>query len=123
MVKYIHEAIHENLLTLSSRLKKYSARIDLLQAVQFIADSWRKVSIKTIQDCFAHCGSDTQTCRCRMGPILEMTSYCECTTSEITKSFHVLTAFFSVVIKMKIVRKQLLNKFETPDDIRRSGKR
>jgi hypothetical protein len=24
---------------------------------------------------------------------------------------------------MKIVRKQLLNKFETPDDIRRSGKR
>jgi hypothetical protein len=45
----------KNLLT-SSTAKEFSARIDLIQAVQFIADSWRRVITKTIQNCFAHCG-------------------------------------------------------------------
>jgi hypothetical protein len=54
LVNYIFEAIQENLLT-SSTAKKVSARIDLLQTVQFIADSWRIVSTKTIQNCSAHC--------------------------------------------------------------------
>jgi hypothetical protein len=39
MVNYILEEIQENLLTSSSTAKRVSARIDLLQAVQFIADS------------------------------------------------------------------------------------
>jgi hypothetical protein len=53
LVNYILEAIQENLLA-SSTAKEVSARIDLSQAVQFIADSWRRVSAKTIQNCFAH---------------------------------------------------------------------
>jgi hypothetical protein len=39
LVNYILEAVQENLLT-SSAAKEVSARIDLLQAAQFIADSW-----------------------------------------------------------------------------------
>jgi hypothetical protein len=38
LVNYILEAIQENLLASSSTAKEFSARIDLLQAVQFIAD-------------------------------------------------------------------------------------
>jgi hypothetical protein len=56
LVKYIFEAIQENKLTSSSTATEVSAGISLLQTVQFIADSWRKVSTKTIQNCFAHCG-------------------------------------------------------------------
>jgi hypothetical protein len=40
LVNYIPEATEENLLTISSTAKEVSARIVLLQAVQFIADSW-----------------------------------------------------------------------------------
>jgi hypothetical protein len=55
LVNCILEAIEENLLTSSSAAKEVNARIDLLQAAQFIADSWRRVSTKTTQNCFAHC--------------------------------------------------------------------
>jgi hypothetical protein len=40
LLKYILEAFQENLLTSSSTAKQVSARTDLLQAVQFIANSW-----------------------------------------------------------------------------------
>jgi hypothetical protein len=40
LANYILEAIQENLLASSSTDKQVRARIDLLQAVQFIADSW-----------------------------------------------------------------------------------
>jgi hypothetical protein len=46
-------------LRLWSNLRKcndISARTDISKASQFIADSWRKVSTKTIQNCFAVCG-------------------------------------------------------------------
>jgi hypothetical protein len=56
LVNYILEAIQENLLA-SSTAKEVSASTDLIQAVQFIADGWQRVSTKTIQNCFAHCGS------------------------------------------------------------------
>jgi hypothetical protein len=54
-VNFILEAIQENKFT-SSAAKEASARIDLLQTAQFIASSWRRVSTKMIQNCFAHCG-------------------------------------------------------------------
>jgi hypothetical protein len=53
LVNYILEAIQENLLTSSSTAKEVSAWIDLVQALQFIADNWLRVSMKIIQDCFA----------------------------------------------------------------------
>jgi hypothetical protein len=55
LVNYILEAVEENLLTSSSTSKEVSASIDLLHALQFIADSWRRVSTKTFQNCFDHC--------------------------------------------------------------------
>jgi hypothetical protein len=48
LVNYILEAIQENLLTSSPSAKKVSIRIDLLQTVQFIANSWQIVNTKTI---------------------------------------------------------------------------
>jgi hypothetical protein len=50
---YILEAIQENLLTSSSATEEVSARIDLFLAVQLISDSWQRVSIENIQNCFA----------------------------------------------------------------------
>jgi hypothetical protein len=62
LVIYILEAIQENLLTLSSAAKEVSARIDVLQAVEFIADSWRRLSTKTIA--LLTILLNTQTWRC-----------------------------------------------------------
>jgi hypothetical protein len=56
LVNYNFEAIEENLLTSPSTAKEVSARIDLLEAVKFTGDSWPRVSTKTVQNCFAHCG-------------------------------------------------------------------
>jgi hypothetical protein len=55
LVNYILEATEENLLTSSSTAWEDGARVSLLQAVQFVADSWREISSKTIQNCFTHC--------------------------------------------------------------------
>jgi hypothetical protein len=33
-----------------------SSKVNLLQAGQFVADSWREIGSKTIQNCFSHCG-------------------------------------------------------------------
>ncbi|PNF15736.1 hypothetical protein B7P43_G12083 [Cryptotermes secundus] len=56
LLNYILEAIKENLLTSSSVAKEVNERADLLQAAQFIAKNWRRMSTKIIQNCFACCG-------------------------------------------------------------------
>ncbi|XP_035232701.1 tigger transposable element-derived protein 6-like [Stegodyphus dumicola] len=56
LVNYILEAIEEILLTSSSKANEVSAKVKILQVVTFVADSWRKVSSETIQNCFSHCG-------------------------------------------------------------------
>ena len=33
-----------------------SSKVNVLQAIQFISDSWRSVTSRTIQNCFRHCG-------------------------------------------------------------------
>jgi hypothetical protein len=55
LVNNILEGTQETLLT-SPSTAKVSARIDLVQAVQFIANIWRRVCTKTIHSCFAHHG-------------------------------------------------------------------
>jgi hypothetical protein len=55
LVKHNLEAIEENLLTSFSTAKKVSSKVNLLQVVQFVADSWREIGSKTIQNCFSHC--------------------------------------------------------------------
>ena len=54
-MNHILHRIEENVWN-SSSTTTISARVTLLQAVQFMADSWQEVSIATIQNCFAHCG-------------------------------------------------------------------
>jgi hypothetical protein len=56
LVIHILDAIKENLLTSFSKAKRVSSKFNLLQAVQFVADSWREIGSKTIQNCFSHCG-------------------------------------------------------------------
>jgi hypothetical protein len=56
LVNHILDAIEETLLTSFSTAKEVSSKVNLLQAVQFVADSWRDISSKTIQNCLSHCG-------------------------------------------------------------------
>jgi hypothetical protein len=56
LVNHILDAIEENLLTSFSTAKEVSSKVNLLQVVQFVADSWREIGSKTIQNCFSHCG-------------------------------------------------------------------
>ncbi|XP_051784514.1 tigger transposable element-derived protein 6-like [Erpetoichthys calabaricus] len=56
LVSYILEAIEENLLQESSTVTDVSGKINILQAIQFVADSWREISQSTLQNCFAHHG-------------------------------------------------------------------
>ena len=56
LVNYILESIDENLLTSSTTAKEISSKISLLQAIQFVADSWRAIKATTIQNCFTNCG-------------------------------------------------------------------
>lgn len=56
LVNHILQEVEENLLNTASTAIDVSARVNLLQAIQFLADSWRQVSKTTIQNCFSHCG-------------------------------------------------------------------
>jgi hypothetical protein len=62
LVNYILEPIKKNVLT-SSAAKEVIARVNLLQATQFIANSWQRVSTKTIQNRFTLGVLITQTWR------------------------------------------------------------
>ncbi|XP_035206840.1 tigger transposable element-derived protein 6-like [Stegodyphus dumicola] len=55
LVNYIFEAIEERWLTSLSKASEASAKVNILQAVTFVADSWQKVSSEA-KDCFSHCG-------------------------------------------------------------------
>jgi hypothetical protein len=39
-----------------SNSQRSRSKGNLLQAVRFVADNWRGISSKTIQNCFSHCG-------------------------------------------------------------------
>ena len=56
LVRHILAEIEDNMLTSFATAQEISSAVNLLQAVQFIADSWRAVSPKTIQNSFHHCG-------------------------------------------------------------------
>jgi hypothetical protein len=53
-VNRILDATEENLLTSFSTAMEVSSKVNLLQAVQFVADSLREIGSKTIQNCFSH---------------------------------------------------------------------
>ncbi|GLV33559.1 hypothetical protein CBL_20277, partial [Carabus blaptoides fortunei] len=56
LVNFILESTDENLLTSTTTAREISSKINILQAIQFIADSWRAIKICTIQNCFDYCG-------------------------------------------------------------------
>ena len=55
LVNYIIEKIEEKLVTSSSTSKEISVKINILQAVQFVTDSWQATSTKKF--CFSPQGS------------------------------------------------------------------
>jgi len=55
LVNYILEKIEDNLLEPKSTAIDISKKINILQAIQFISDSWRDVSSQTIKNCFRKC--------------------------------------------------------------------
>ncbi|CAI6362394.1 unnamed protein product [Macrosiphum euphorbiae] len=50
------EKIEENLFDPSATANQISGIINVLQAIQFVSESWREVSCSTIRNCFAHYG-------------------------------------------------------------------
>ncbi|KAE9522886.1 hypothetical protein AGLY_016697 [Aphis glycines] len=56
LVNFILEKIEENLFDQSATANQISGKINILQAIQFVSESWREVSCSTIMNCFAHCG-------------------------------------------------------------------
>lgn len=55
LVNYILDKIEDNLLESKSTAIDISKKINILQAIQFISDSWRDVSSQTIKNCFRKC--------------------------------------------------------------------
>lgn len=56
LVNYILDCIDENLFTSNTTAMEISSKISILQAIHFVADSWRALKISTIQNCFSLCG-------------------------------------------------------------------
>lgn len=52
LVNYILEKIEDNLLEPQSTAIDINKKMNILQAIQFISDSWRDVSSQTIKNCF-----------------------------------------------------------------------
>jgi len=55
LVNYILEKIEDNLLEPKSTVIDISKKINILQAIQFISDSWCDVSSQTIKNCICKC--------------------------------------------------------------------
>jgi hypothetical protein len=110
-------ATQENLLISPSKVKEVSARTDLLQAALFIADSWRGVSTKTMHNYlrtgFKHSDLDVPNkADSENYVIMEMHHF------DNYEEFHLSTVVCNITVKMKTVRKQLLNKL-----LRNTGRR
>ncbi|XP_026816812.1 tigger transposable element-derived protein 4-like [Rhopalosiphum maidis] len=56
LVNFILEKIEEKLFDSSATASQISRKINILQAIQFISESWREISCTTIMNCFAYCG-------------------------------------------------------------------
>jgi hypothetical protein len=83
---YLFKEIQDSQLIFSSRSAQVQVHMQVQVQVQFIADSWRTIGSKAIHNC-------------RVRPTVKMTSYWKC----LGKA----TIVFKVIVKMKIVRKQL----------------
>lgn len=56
LVKFVLQKIEENVLDLSSSAPEITKKINLLNAIQFAADSWTGITDTTIKNCFSHAG-------------------------------------------------------------------
>lgn len=56
LVDYTLKAIEDSLITSDTTAKDVSSKISILQAIEFLSDSWRKVKSTTITNCYKHCG-------------------------------------------------------------------
>lgn len=55
-MKLILQAVEEKLEAESTTANEISSKVNVLQAIQFVSDGWRKVRTTAIKNCFAHCG-------------------------------------------------------------------
>lgn len=56
LVHHILLLVEENIIGPASTAVEISSKVNILEAIQFVADSWRAVDDKIIRNCFAHCG-------------------------------------------------------------------
>lgn len=70
LVNYILEKIEDNLLEPKSTAIDISKKINILQAILFISDSWHDVSNQTIKNCLRKCGflEENHTIDQHLGP-------------------------------------------------------
>jgi hypothetical protein len=61
----ILEATEDNLLTSTSTAREVTARVNLLQAVQFFADSWQEISTRPFRTALLIVVLSTQAWRCQ----------------------------------------------------------
>ncbi|KFM68695.1 hypothetical protein X975_13385, partial [Stegodyphus mimosarum] len=109
LVNYVLEATEESLLTSSSKASEVSAKVNVLQAVSFMADSWRKVSSETIQNCFSHYGFKHLILEMDVDMIIESENDDEhVELYKIAKNFCPLTTSFNATMKMEITTLQSL---------------
>jgi hypothetical protein len=59
LANYVIRGIEENLLLASSTSKEINSKLSVLQAILFIAESWKDISQATLQNCFGRCGFAT----------------------------------------------------------------
>ena len=55
-MRYVIARINDDLFT-----SETAKGIDILQAITWVADAWNEVSVETIKNCFATCGTTEQT--------------------------------------------------------------
>lgn len=60
LVHNILQEIEDNTADVTTTAKDLSSKVSLLQAIQFVADSWRRVTSQTIINCFGRCGFKSQ---------------------------------------------------------------
>jgi hypothetical protein len=111
LVNHILDAIEENLLTSFSTAKDVSSNVNLLQAVQFVADSWREISSKSIQNCFSHYGLKHSGLGMPETAKSEYEAISEENKLGTMKNLKVSTIMLNVTMKINIVRMKLLKAF------------
>ena len=56
MVSLSIEGVENEVFSEDTTASEISSKVNVLQAIPFVSDSWRQVTTETIRNCFGHCG-------------------------------------------------------------------